>query len=139
MPCCIGVKITAGLLSFMTAALPALGRVTVRCEDGSPCPPAAAAPSVHACCQRAEKRAECPKHLQSTPPRCVVELKPLDRTSEREQLAVSALLFFAILPQADFVAPADAARWSVVPVADESPHYCLAPKQGHSPRAPPCA
>ena len=147
MPCCARYKITAAFLSLLVAALPALGRVTVRCNDGSPCPlprQVAAVPAVpaadHACCQvPVEQPAECPQHLAPIPPKCVVELAPVDLNAERQQAALTALSPLAVLPEASFVLLAEEVRWSVIPAAGESPPCCLAPGQGHSPRAPPCA
>jgi hypothetical protein len=69
----------------------------------------------------------------------VVELSGVDLTTERQQSGVSALSLLAILPQVDFIPAASEVPWSVVCIADESPPHALAPEQGHSPRAPPCA
>jgi hypothetical protein len=142
----VGYKITAALLSLLVAAAPALGRITVRCEDGTPCPlpqrsvaPVALAAADHACCQAAAEPAECPQHLAPTPPKCVVQLTRVDLASGGQSTTAASLALLAILPESSLVPPHAPVRWPVIAAGDESPPCRLAPEQGHSPRAPPCA
>jgi hypothetical protein len=128
------------LLSLLLIAAPAVGSVSVRCEDGSPCPqmtrPVVAAAD-HACCKKPPVPV-CPRHIAPTPPKCVIEsalsLVVVPEKQQSNPIGVPQALCAVTTP--DAVLPPTPIRWAVAPENHAPPQY-LAPEQGHAARPPP--
>jgi hypothetical protein len=138
-------KLTALLSSLLLVAAPAIGGVTVRCEDGSPCPqmnrPLAPAPPAaaadHACCRKPPVPV-CPRHLAPTPPKCIAEsaLAFVVATDKQRSSPIDVPQPWGAVRAPDAIRPPTPIRWAVAP-ENCTPPPSLSPEQGHCPRPPP--